>query len=66
MFEINYIIIANSIDGVYENIPGHFNDIYKHLYNSLVTLLNLMKSRMKLKERLILVVLRMSRKLRRK
>ena len=31
MFEINYIIIANSIDGV---IPGHFNDIYKNLYNS--------------------------------
>ena len=26
--------VANSIDGVYENIPEHFNEIYKNLYNS--------------------------------
>ena len=27
-------VIANSIDGVTEDIPGHFSGIYKQLYNS--------------------------------
>ena len=27
-------LMANSVDGVKENIPNHFKDIYSQLYNS--------------------------------
>ena len=36
-------MVATSIDGVKDNVPGHFKDIYSKLYNSVDAAANMAK-----------------------